>query len=76
MSDAERAAAEFRDELTRKIGSDLYQVEKIERSFIYVMRRIAEGVPLSPVAVRAVMGSFADGFCTGYHKATGTPCQH
>lgn len=76
MNEAERAAQEFRDEMMEKFGSDPYQAEKVERSFVYVMRRIEDGVPLSPLAVRAVMGAFADGFCTGYHRATGTPCQH
>lgn len=48
--------------------------ETITRAYDYAKNRIAEGTAMSDNDVKMAFSGFADGFCTGFHRGSGTTC--
>jgi hypothetical protein len=72
-----REAMEAVEEIKRAMlekTSDEHGVEMIERAYVYAMRRIQEGAARSSLEAKLSFAAFADGFCTGYHRGSGTTC--
>jgi len=53
---------------------DEHSQEMLKRAHTYTANRIAQGQVVDENGVRATFGAFADGFCTGFHRGSGTVC--
>lgn len=53
---------------------DEHDREIIERSYIYAASRIANGHATTELEAKLAMAAFGDGFCTGFHRGSGTVC--
>jgi len=55
-------------------ASDDHEREVIDRAYVYAASRIEAGHATTEGEARISMASFADGFCTGFHRGNGTVC--
>lgn len=65
---------QLRDEGLRRAKGG-HQRETHERAFAYASNRVVQGHVKSPAEARTAFAAFADGFCTGVHRANGTKCE-
>lgn len=73
MDEALRAAEDVRAKML-ETAKDEHGVETIERAFLYASRRIEEGSVTTAMGAKSAFAAFADGFCTGFHRGSGTAC--
>jgi hypothetical protein len=55
-------------------ATDEHGRETALRAFTYASNRIKEGSATTEAEAKHAMAAFADGFCTGFHRGSGTPC--
>lgn len=67
------AIERIKDEMLSKHPSE-HDREIIERAYIYAASRIANGHASTEAEAKLSMAAFADGFCTGFHRGSGTVC--
>lgn len=53
---------------------DEHMQETLKRAHAYTAKRILEGNVNDEKGVMATFSAFADGFCTGFHRGSGTTC--
>lgn len=68
-----KAIEEIRDAMLAT-AKDAHGQEIVLRAFTYAASRIADGTATTEKEAKHSMAAFADGFCTGTHRATGIPC--
>lgn len=73
MSPLERVK-EIRDAMLAQPADD-HRLEIIDRAFTYAGRRIDDGSVKTSQEAANAMAAFADGFCTGFHRGSGTECK-
>lgn len=55
-------------------AKDEHGQETVARAFAYASSRIKDGSARTEQEAKLAMASFADGFCTGFHRGSGTSC--
>lgn len=65
---------QLRDAMIANAGGDEHHEEIAVRAFNYASNRVREGHAKTESEARMAMASFADGFCTGFHRGGGTQC--
>jgi hypothetical protein len=65
---------EIKAAMTAEATTD-HRLETIDRAFIYAGRRIDDGSVKTAQEAANSMAAFADGFCTGFHRGSGTQCE-
>jgi hypothetical protein len=73
MADIVGEISKLRDTMLQE-AKDEHGREIIERAFSYVMNRVRDGSARTLQEAKHSMTAFADGFCTGFHRGSGTPC--
>lgn len=64
---------EIREVMLRE-SPDEHRREIVNRAFVYARNRVADGTATTGREARMAMAAFADGFCTGFHRAAGKEC--
>lgn len=68
-----KAIEQIRDAMLADTN-DEHSQETVRRAFVYASSRIKDGSATTEQEAKLAMASFADGFCTGYHRGSGTSC--
>lgn len=64
---------QLRDKMLADAADD-HQKELIMRGFHYAVNRVRDGHAKTEEEAKMALASFADGFCTGFHRGNGSKC--
>lgn len=67
------AIEQIRDAILAE-AADEHGREIAARAFAYASNRIKDGSATTEQEAKHAMAAFADGFCTGFHRGSGTQC--
>jgi len=65
---------EFQDAAAGDTNGDEHATEIAMRALNYAVNRVREGHAKTETEAKLAYASFADGFCTGFHRGSGTEC--